>query len=275
MKLEFLPAAPALERHVSVYYRITVDQPVIEDIERADVGYLRFFLKSEGSIRYASGRTDISHPCALMAPATEIGHYRLTGPMDCIGCVLLPDFWGGIVDLDASDFANQNRDSTTILGPAARDLFDHLQSMESMTDMAKALDAFLIPRIKPISADQMEVIDRIGDWLRGFPIPAPDILYAGIDMSSRQILRLANRHYGAPPMMLARKFRALRTASRLIGTAGKVPESLLSEYADRAHLSREIKHFTGLTPKQLQGRISPILQATLHPDNFRAEAPWT
>jgi hypothetical protein len=275
VELEFLPAAPALHRHVSVYYRIRIDQAVVEDIERADVGYLRFFLSGSGVIRYTSGRTDGAHPIALMAPGTEVARYRLNGPLDCFGCVLLPDFWGSIADLDASSIANHNLDATIAFGPAAAELFDRLKSMESMVEMAKALDAFLITRIRPIPEDQVQVIDRIGDWLRGFPIPPTEILYAGIDKSPRQILRLANRHFGAAPKMLARKFRGLRTASRLIGTRGVIPEALVAEYSDRAHLTREIKYFTGLTPKQLQVNASPIVQATLHPDNFRAEAPWT
>ncbi len=88
-------------------------------------------------------------------------------------------------------------------------------------------------------------------------------------------MRLANRYFGAPPKLLSRKFRALRTASRLIGTRGPVPEALVADYADRAHMIREVKHFTGMTPRNLQINSSPIMQITLHPDNFRAEAPWT
>ena len=40
-------------------------------------------------------------------------------------------------------------------------------------------------------------------------------------------------------------------------------------------MNREIKYFTGMTPKQLQVNSNPVLLATLHPSNFRAEAPWT
>jgi hypothetical protein len=38
---------------------------------------------------------------------------------------------------------------------------------------------------------------------------------------------------------------------------------------------REVKHFTGLTPRNLQITSNPIMQITLHPDNFRHDAPWT
>jgi AraC-like DNA-binding protein len=275
VKLEFFPAAPALNRHVSVYYRIRVDQARVEDVERADVGYFRFFLNAAGTIHYASGISDNVHQVALHGPATETGHYVIEGPLDCFGAVLLPDFWDGLVDGDATDCANRCMNGVEFFGAEAQALFDQLQMIESIEDMAKLLDAFLIRRIKPLPADQIKVIDRIGDWLRCFPIPQPDALYENLDISERQATRIANRHFGAPPKMLARKFRALRTASRLIGTKGAIPKILIDEYSDRAHLSREVKQFTGLTPKQLQFNTNPIVQVTLHPDNFRADAPWT
>jgi AraC-like DNA-binding protein len=275
MQLEFMMPSPALRRHVSVYYRIQVDAPLVEDLERADVGYLRFFLKSSGHIQFANGVTDTAHPTALHGPATETGRYILQGPLDCFGAVLLPDFWGGVVDIEATECANRCMDSSHYFGTDMSDLYVRLQSMDSIEDMSKALDTFLVRRVKPIPADQSHVIDKIGDWLRCFPIPAPEALHAALRISERQTTRIANRYFGAPPKMLARKFRALRTASRLIGTRGPIPQSLITEYSDRAHLTREIKHFTGLTPKQLQVNTNPIVQATLHPDNFRADAPWT
>ncbi len=275
MELEFMMPSPALKRHVSVYYRIRMDASIIEDLERADVGYLRFFLKSSGKIDFASGVCDQAHPIALFGPATEIGHYQLKGPLDCFGAVLLPDFWCGVVEAEATECTNRCIDGRVYFGESIEKLYGEFQHMETIEDMSQALDAFLVRRIKDVPTDQMEVVDRIGDWLRCFPIPPTEALHAALHISERHTTRLANRYFGAPPKMLARKFRALRTASRLVGTKGVISDELISEYSDRAHLTREVKFFTGLTPKQLQQNTSPIVQATLHPDNFRAEAPWT
>ncbi len=275
MELHFLPPSPSLNRHVAVYYRIQIDQPVVEDLERADVGYLRFFRSGKGTISYARGETDNAHHVALHGPSTETGAYVLEGPLDCFGAVLLPDFWTGIVDAQADECANRCLDARDFFGDDIQALYDHIAGLESFEDMAKALDSFLLMRITMVSADHRKVIDGIGDWLRLFPIPAPDALHDMLHKSERQVTRLANRHFGAPPKMLARKYRALRTASRLIGNRGNIPPELIDEYSDRAHMSREIKHFTGLSPRQLQINANPIVLATLHPDNFRAEAPWT
>lgn len=275
MELSFAQPAPELAPYVSAYYYVFFDYPLIEDFERADVGYLRLMFSGHGFYNYPGGYRDPDAPVMLLGPATTTASYSITGPLDSFGCVLLPEFWGGIVDADASDYANRALNGVPALGEGALDLFAKMKGMKDVEAMGRMMDAFLIPRLRKIPDDQRAVIGKIGDWLSCLPIPAPEKLYEACDLSPRQVMRLANRYFGAPPKMLARKFRALRTASRIIGTRGPVPDTLAEEYSDRAHMNREIKHFTGMTPRNLQVNSNPIMQVTLHPDNFREDAPWT
>jgi AraC-like DNA-binding protein len=275
LELTFAMPSPALATHVSIYYLIRFDYPVIEDQERADVGYLRFMFSGDGAYRFKSGALDASCPVMLLGPATEVANYTVNGPLYTFGAVLLPEFWGGIADCDATDFANRALDASSVFGSEVLGLFGELKGMATVEEMARRMDAWLLRRVKPVPEDHLKVMAKIGEWLSCLPIPSPERLYEEAGKSARQVMRLANRHFGAPPKLLARKFRALRTASRLIGTRGPIPESLIAEYSDQAHMIREIKAFTGMTPRQLQVNSSPIMQVTLHPDNFRAEAPWT
>ena len=273
MKLSFAAPAPALSSYVSLYYYVDFDYARIEDIERADVGYLRFMMSGSGVYHYADGHHDRSSEIMLTGPSTTVAPYRLTGPLRCFGCVLLPRFWGGIIDRPASEFANQVSDAGPLFGDDIVTLFNRLASFETIDAMARAADDFLIPRIKPLRAEDLSVIAEISKWLALTPIPAPELLYAACNLSSRQVMRLSNQYYGAPPKLLSRKFRALRTASQIIGTNGSISAALADEYADRSHMIREIKQFTGLTPRQLQINSNPLMQATLHRRTFRMEPP--
>lgn len=275
MELNFASPAPELAPYVSAYYHVYFDYPLIEDFERADVGYLRLMFSGHGYYTYPGGRRVPDRPVMLLGPASVTASYSLTGPLDSFGCVLLPEFWGGIVDAPAHDFANDACDGVPLLGEESLDLFGRMKGMRDVAAMGRMMDAFLLPRLKPLPDDHRAIIGKIGDWLSCMPIPAPERLYDACNLSPRQVMRISNRYFGAPPKLLARKFRALRTASRLIGTKGPVPDTLAVEYSDRAHMTREVKYFTGLTPRGLQVRSNPIMQVTLHPDNFRAEAPWT
>lgn len=275
MLLEFASPAPALASHISTYFLHALDYPLIEDRERADVGYLRFLFSGSGSYRYGDGRSAASTPVMLLGPSTQIADYTVNGPLRTFGAVLLPEFWGGIVDASADSIANCAVDGRPLLGSGALSCYNDMREMDSVTAMAKRLDAFLLPLIKPLPQAHLNTITLIGEWLSQCPIPPTTSLYARSTFSERQVMRIANRYFGAAPKMLARKFRALRTASRIIGTRGRLAVELVSEYADLAHMVREVKHFTGMTPRTIQVASSPIMQLTLHPANFRHEAPWT
>jgi AraC-like DNA-binding protein len=274
MELSFAAPAPGLAGHVSIYYLHRVDYPLIEDVERADVGYLRFLFSGRGSYTYRDGRTAPSHDVMLLGPSTETASLAVNGPLYSFGAVLLPEFWGGIAPAAASDVANFSVDAASVLGPEIQACFEAIKDLGDIEAMARHVDAVLLRMIRPLPDDHLTAIALIGEWLSQYPIPATELLYSRAGFSDRQMMRIANRYFGAPPKMLARKFRALRTASRLIGTRGRIAQALIDEYADQAHMVREVKHFTGLTPRALQVTSNPIMQATLHPDSFRHDAPW-
>jgi AraC-like DNA-binding protein len=272
--METTRVSPALVPYISAYFRLRFDYPHIEEIERADVGYLRFTLQGTGYYEYAPRERYYDCPATILGPSTKKARYALEGPLESFGCVLGPAFWGGIIAGDAHHFANRVTDAAQLLGPEIHKVTKALAQAGDTVAMAATVDAFLIERIKPLPADHALAIAAISHWLSQDPTPPPEVLYGACAQSSRQVMRYANRFFGAPPKMLARKFRALRTASRIVGTRGRVPETIVADYSDRAHMSREVKHFTGVTPRGLQINSSPIMQISLEPANFRAIAPW-
>jgi AraC-like DNA-binding protein len=274
ISLEPARVARALTPYIAAYFSLRFDYPRVEDIERPSDGYLRFTLAGTGYYDFGPGERYHDTPSTIIGPSTRPARYALAGPLHSFGCALRPAFWGGIVNGEAHKFTNRVVDATELFGPAADALTRTLSTKRDAAAMAAAIDAFLIPMIKPLAADQEAVIAAICHWLSLDPTPPPESLYATCTQSPRQIMRYANRFFGAPPKLLARKYRALRTASRIIGTKGRVPDGLVADYSDRAHMSREVKHFTGVTPRGLQINSSPIMQVSLEPANFRAITPW-
>jgi AraC-like DNA-binding protein len=275
MDIFFAPPARALRKIISAYYYFRIDYPLVEDFERADVGYLRFMIKGRGHYHFRDGRSEPSAPVMLIGPGSASARYSVDGPLHVFGCVILPDFWCTIVDAAAGDFVDRAVDFGAVLGPASVEVLGKLRTRSTIEDMIPVVDAYLMTRIKPVSADNRKTIDTIGAWLSGRPVPPVEHLYAAMDQSPRQVMRLANRFFGAPPKLLARKYRALRTASALVGNNGKISNEEFALYSDHSHMIREIKHFTGVTPRQLQINRNPIVKASLQPGNFRHEAPWT
>src|SRR3546814_12192628 len=88
--------------------------------------------------------------------------------------------------------------------------------------------------------------------------PNVDALIAETGLSGRQVERLTNRIYGAPPKLLARKYRALRIASSLSGEGVDWQDLMGDAFYDQYHFIRECQSVKGQTPTQF-----PLVPKTL------------
>ncbi|KAJ8137471.1 hypothetical protein OY671_009316, partial [Metschnikowia pulcherrima] len=82
-------------------------------------------------------------------------------------------------------------------------------------------------------------------------------------LSRRQIERKCNISYGAPPKVLARKYRASRAAVAMRGGEEGVADAIDRGFYDQSHMIREVKHFTGLTPRQIRADPGSLSQLTI------------
>lgn len=61
--------------------------------------------------------------------------------------------------------------------------------------------------------------------------------------------RNCKRYFGSSPKVLARKYRALRAAVTMMHRGPELNEMLEEGFYDQSHVTWEIKHFTGMTPR--------------------------
>ena len=273
MELAFADPAPQLARLVATYYLLADDYSVMEDVQRADTGHLRIFLDGSGYYEFARGERYPSTPIFLNGPFTQHVRSVVQGPARFIGVALYPESWGGLIGRNASDFTDRADDAAPLLGTGAARWLEALRSCATIAEMAPVMDAFLVPMVKPVSSERRAAIQTIRAWLADSMFPNIADLYAVVDLSERQIMRIANSYYGSPPKTLARIYGALKTASSIVMNGGHIPEEALAHYADKSHLIREVKRVTGQTPRQLMNSSSPVMRITLHPSNFKELEP--
>nr|WP_272628014.1 helix-turn-helix domain-containing protein [Sphingomonas sp. QA11] len=68
-------------------------------------------------------------------------------------------------------------------------------------------------------------------------------------LSLRQVQRGCKRYFGPPSKVLARKYRALRGAVAMMHRDPELNEMLEEGFYSQSRVTREIKHFTGMTPR--------------------------
>ncbi|HWL46755.1 MAG TPA: AraC family transcriptional regulator, partial [Sphingomonadaceae bacterium] len=137
-----------------------------------------------------------------------------------------------------------------------------LRNAPTVADMVAIVDAVIRDLSRRSAAPPFWFTQLTDDWLTDEANPAVDTLIERSGLSARHVERLAGRIYGAPPKLLARKYRALRAAS-LIGACDGAPDERMDDvFYDQSHAIREFKRFVGFTPGQLRRDPPPVMRLT-------------
>ncbi len=275
MELSFAAPHPILRRYVTAYYLFEDEAAVIDDSQRADCGHLRLFIKGSGHQRLPNGKQILATPAMLLGPHATASRFKVLGPLRFAGCSLRPCAWGGLFNRSADSLLDSACDGAPYFKADVGALIDKLSACKSITEMSPLIDAALIAQATPISSEHERTNMAIQAWLKSAPFPDVASLYSACELGERQVTRIANRYWGAPPKALARKYGALRTASHMLNNEGRVPAEAKLHYSDASHLIREIKRVTGMTPRQLNSISNMILRMTLDEQHFRELEPPT
>ena len=262
VQLDYRVPSADLQPFVTLFYHFSADVPLFDDMEREDHAQLRFRL-TPGAATYEfpdQTRQDASAH-HVIGPSTGAFHTRAEGPLVVVGMGLQPAGWSALLGIDASAMINRVIDGHAAFG-ASIDLAGAAMAAVSGVDARVAIAADFVRRsLNAGSANLLTFVAQIDAWLADSPSPDLEDLVAATGLSRRQVERRCNALYGAPPKVLARKYRALRAASALASGAATLEALLAEGFYDQSHLIRELKRFTGMTPRQM--RESPTLLAQL------------
>lgn len=233
---------------VSIYY-YGAAKSSFEGEERAAIAQLRFHLSGTATVTMCTGKSFSITQSTLQGPTTGPTHYELSQSSEFVGCGLLPCGWDALLGLPASDYSNKvialsDQFKTRICHVEAQ-----LKKAGSFDAMVAVLDDFARTLIPQVDDNIRQFVGIVDAWLVKSPSPDVADLYATSGLSSRQVERIVKYLYGAPPKFIARKFRALRAAQQI---KSKGTAAADGAFYDQSHMIRELKHFTGHTPSNLQ-----------------------
>lgn len=262
--LEYAVPPADLSAFVTVFYLFRADVPRFEDVERADHAQFRFKLSSGGGhYRFADGTEQPGSDVQIVGPTTGATHVILEGPVRVFGAGLQPAGWAALMGIDASALANRVVDATELLGPGVTVMANRLREETSIDAMVAIAAEYAREVLSGINRTRFGFAEAVDAWLAESTSPDVEDLVCATGLSRRQIERNCKSLYGAPPKLLARKYRALRAAHALAD--GAHPADLLDQgFYDQSHLIREVKQFTGITPKQMHDHPGILAQLTMN-----------
>lgn len=273
--VEVIGAHPSLRPAIPYYYRLRLSYTVIDEWLRADSGHLWFFVAGgDGYVDWPNGKRMSACPAMCTGPLSHSPRMRLSGPIEYVGIPLSPEAWGRLLCEDAGAHVDTAMEARWVLGDLIEEMALEVRTAIDMRSLADRLDTLLLPRLRPLPDMHGAVIGMIRGWLSAQMFPNVENLYAQCSLSSRQVMRISKRYYGAPPKLLARKYGALRTASAIVADNGRPPAEAVEHYADQSHMTRELRQFTGQTPRALRTRSSPLARQALSRANFPEIIPY-
>ncbi len=262
-KLDYLPPAPDMVDQVSAYYLFDTDEDTLDELERADIGQLRFALRGEGVMHLSEGATAFIHPVSVYGPRVMASRIIARGPVTVFGLGLLPSGWAALTRLDASTATNCILDGTSLFGAAATSLFARLRDCTAIAEMKALAEGFLRGQFAANSSQpDLWFVHAVYAWLESDINPDLDTLVAQTGLTLRRVEMLMKQYYGAPPKMIVRKYRALRTANAIAHGRGDWRDFASECYYDHSHCIRDVKRFVGITPAAIADHPHRLLGLT-------------
>lgn len=271
MKLSYLAPPPDLTPYLSAYYLFECDDEVFEDIERADIAQVRYFLSGTGTVIFPKGARFDSAQVSVFGPRMCASKIIVKGPMRTFGLGLLPAGWAAATGLPASEYANRVIEATDIFGASTLDLLERLRGLSTVEEMAEEMNAVARQFYERAETVPHWFIRAVDEWLEADISPDLATLEQKTGLSRRQIERLAKQFYGAPPKLLVRKYRALRVANAIARGHQDWQDFIADSYYDQSHCIREIKEFIGITPGAVRDHVSPLTSKTFDRSNLMGD----
>jgi AraC-like DNA-binding protein len=259
IQLDYTVPAADLSEYITLFYYFHADVPVFEDTDRVDRAQIRFRISPGGAeYRFLDGSVQQSAETHVIGPTSGAIRVRAEGPVIMFGMGVTAVGWAAMIGNDASSMLNRVIDATTLFGaPRVRAAAAALRASPDIPSHVAIAEAFVRELVSRSDVGASRFVRQVDEWLAGSPSPEMDDLIRVTGLSRRQVERKCNALYGAPPKLLARKFRALRAAVAMVSDSESLDDLIERGFYDQSHLIREVKQFTGLTPRQI--RTEPTL----------------
>ncbi|WP_192256386.1 helix-turn-helix domain-containing protein [Mesorhizobium silamurunense] len=201
------------------------------------------------------------------------GRFRIAGPDKepqierppagavIVGFRFRPGAAAGWLDVPACEIVGGRLDLGDIWGTRSRELSDRIKSAPDLTAMVRQLEETVgmhtegRDALDPLMGRAFVVIDQ------GLPPETPLVpfLQRHLRMSERTLRRRFEDAFGYGPKTLDRilRFHRFRRLCEKAGDTSTAVLAIEAGYADQAHLIRESRRLTGMTPSALAGSAAP------------------
>lgn len=172
-----------------------------------------------------------------------------------VGVQLLPGAAMGLFGVSAAELAERHTPLPDLWGARGRSALDQIAQEAHPRARLAVLESLLLQRLPRIQAMHPTVAELLAQPRQ---LARIDTLVRDSSYSHRRFIALFREATGMSPKRYARlmRFRALLASMRAAPASALGMLALDAGYSDQAHMNREFRSFTGVTPVQYL-RLAP------------------
>lgn len=269
-EFEWVESPGDLAPYLNSLYILRSGGQSVSDMMPAYSGQLVLTLTGGGTMHFAAGGSANSTPAFFQCPLTQAQSFTLHPHTVKLGVSLNFRGWAALTGLPVNEFCDCSipveKGFDSKLAERTYALVERcnaggLGEAEALQELAQIVREGL----KVPSERHLQVIDRTLDWLSSSLKPEIADLQGALPYSERQVQRLVTRFFGQPPVRLIRRYRAIRAATLLAmpDLSPRLEAEIREAFYDQAHMIKEIRHFTGRTPRRLRPKVRSVVKETL------------
>lgn len=155
-----------------------------------------------------------------------------------------------LLGMSSNELTSAFCDAESILNPELQSVNDQIANAENYEEMIECAEFYLLQKLKSVKIDA-HPIDRIGTLLLHNPTPfSLDWLADQANLSPRQFERVFNDRIGIGPKLYSRisRFYQAFAYKEKHPAADWLTVAVHFGYTDYAHLAKDFKQFTNVTP---------------------------
>ncbi|MBB2992997.1 AraC-like DNA-binding protein [Mycolicibacterium iranicum] len=178
-----------------------------------------------------------------------VGH---RGSVQCLQIDLTPLGARRVLGVPLAELANRSVPIEAVLGPSGADLVQRIGDAPSWPQRFAIVDAALTDRLCEAPEVDAGVAWSLGQIVASGGAATIGSLAAELGWSHRRLIARYRDAVGLPPKTVARIIRFERARLHLERGADLTETAAECGYFDQAHLSREVRELSGLTPGEMR-----------------------
>jgi AraC-like DNA-binding protein len=231
----------------------------------AENAFVRVLIRGDWKAEVGPDQWAGSGPVVLFGANARPFKVRVIGPFTVYGFAMRPSGWKSLFAQPAHAFTDQMQPLSVAWGDIADTMHRGLVAAQNDDEIVDVLETAVRTQLDRIG------LFRVDDKMAAFEVIARNDSMMRIDdvarhmgLSIRQMERRCVDCFGLTPKAVLRRSRFLDMATALRGFSDPSQEELAAlRYFDQSHLTREFKHFCGMTPGIFAKAQTPLFTAGL------------